>query len=307
MNNDDYQQEKAIDAFEIDLKEIFNILWLNKALIISVTAFFAFGSVVYSLSLENRYRSESILTIAGQQNPVGSLSGLGGLASLTGINLPTSSDDKSVIAVKIVESRAFLKYLLTLENVLPSIMAVESYNSQSKTIEFDPRIYNKDNDTWLDKNKENKPPSYLETYETYLEQVSIEKDIATSLIYISYEHISPVFAKDFLEIIIKETNELLRQQDLKESADAIDFLLAEIPKSSLVTMKDAINQLVLSKLETQMMAKISSEYVFKMVEPPFIPNKKSGPSRALICIAGTFIGGILVCLWVLMRRYFLLK
>ena len=68
-------------------------------------------------------------------------------------------------------------------------------------------------------------------------------------------------------------------------------------------MKDAINQLVLSKLEMQMMAKISSEYVLKIVEPPFVPEKKSQPKRSLIVIVGTLMGGMFSALWVLVRRY----
>ena len=68
-------------------------------------------------------------------------------------------------------------------------------------------------------------------------------------------------------------------------------------------MKDAINQLVLSKLETPMMMKISAEYILKIIEPPFVPEKKSQPKRSFIVILGTLMGGMLATLWVLIRRY----
>jgi LPS O-antigen subunit length determinant protein (WzzB/FepE family) len=68
-------------------------------------------------------------------------------------------------------------------------------------------------------------------------------------------------------------------------------------------MKDAINQLVLSKLETPMMAKISAEYILKIIELPFVPEKKSQPKRSFIVILGTLMGGMLATLWVLIRRY----
>ena len=123
------------------------------------------------------------------------------------------------------------------------------------------------------------------------------------LVTISVEHISPIFAKEFLDLIIKEANELLRSKDLQESSDAIDFLLKEVSNSSLITMKDAINELVQSKLETQMMARISSEYVLKVIEPPFVPEKKSGPARAIICISITLAGGLFAVLLVLIRHY----
>ena len=68
-------------------------------------------------------------------------------------------------------------------------------------------------------------------------------------------------------------------------------------------MKDTINELVQSKLEMQMMAKISNEYILKIIEPPFIPEEKSGPARAVICILITLAGGILAMLFVLIRHY----
>ena len=91
-----------------------------------------------------------------------------------------------------------------------------------------------------------------------MEHVTIDQDKFTNIVTISVEHISPLFAKEFLDLIIRELNELLRFKD-PDSTNAIEFLTSEIPKSSLVTMKDAINQLVHSRLEMQMMAKIRSD------------------------------------------------
>ena len=68
-------------------------------------------------------------------------------------------------------------------------------------------------------------------------------------------------------------------------------------------MKDAINKLLQVQLQKQMLAKVNKEYFLKVIEPPFIPEEKSKPSRALICIYGTLLGGMLAMLWVLMRHY----
>ena len=145
-----------------------------------------------------------------------------------------------------------------------------------------------------------------QVYDLYLDQVSVEIDIETNLIKLSVEHKSPVFAKFLLELIIRESNEILRSKDLRESSDAISFLTSEIPKASLVTMRDAINQLLQSRLEMQMMARINKEYVLEILDPPFVPEKKSKPSRAIICIFGTLFGSLLAALWVLMR-YFVVR
>ena len=271
-----------------------------------ITSFFSLSSVLYALSLTNFYKSEAILSVAEEStNALRALSGMGGLASMAGITLPSSGEDKSAIAIKTIQSRAFLKHLITFENVLPSIIATKSYDFQSKKIQFDPEVYNENNGVWVreaGKNKQSKP-SYLEAYKAYLSQVSISKDEFTNLITISVEHISPIFAKEFLELIINEANELLRNRDLQESSAAIAFLNTEIPKASLIEMKDAINLLLQSQLQKQMLAKVNKEYFLKVIEPPFIPEVKSKPFRALICIYGTLLGGMLAMLWVLLRHY----
>ncbi len=305
MKSNALSQENTTFDDEIDLKELFSVLWKAKILIILITSFFALSSVLYALSLTNFYKSQAILSVAGESNSVGSLSGMGGLASMVGINLLSSGEGKGEIAVRTIQSRAFLKHLITFENVLPSIMATKSYDFQSKKIQFDPEVYNENNGVWVrdpSKNKQSKP-SYLEAYKAYLSQVSINKDEFTNLITISVEHISPIFAKEFLELIINEANELLRNKDLQESSDAIAFLTNEIPKSSLITMKDAINNLVESQLQKQMLSKVNKEYILKVIEPPFIPEVKSKPTRSLICILGTLFGGILAIIGVLMRHY----
>ena len=305
MNSSGVSQENTTYEDEIDTKELFSVLWKAKKLIIVITSFFALSSVFYALSLTNFYKSEAILSVGGESNPLGSLSGMGGLASMVGINLPSSGEAKSEIAMKTIQSRAFLKHLITFENVLPSIMATKSYDFQSKKIQFDPEVYNENDGVWVrevSKNKQSEP-SYLEAYEVYLSQVSISKDEFTNLITISVEHISPIFAKEFLELIINEADELLRNKDLQESSAAIAFLNNEIPKSSLITMKDAINKLVESQLQKQMLSKVNEKYILKVIEPPFIPEVKSKPTRSLICILGTLFGGMLAIIWVAIRHY----
>ena len=75
---------------EIDLKELFMVLWSGKWLISAVTGAAAVISVVVALSLPNIYTASALLAPAESEG--GGLSGLmaqyGGLASLAGVSLP---------------------------------------------------------------------------------------------------------------------------------------------------------------------------------------------------------------------------
>jgi uncharacterized protein involved in exopolysaccharide biosynthesis len=301
IKNSTSSEKITFDIDEIDLKEIFTALWHEKVLIIAITTCFAIFSVFYSLSLTDIYKSEAVLTVDDSNSGPSLVGGLGGLASMAGVNLSSGSGSKKFLAIETIKSRAFLEHLVKFDNILPSIMAAKSYDKQSKKIEFNQDVYNEDTGQWVTSlEKKQAKPSYLKVYPNYISLVTItDQDFIT----ISVEHMSPVFAKELLDLIIKETNELLRKKDLRESSNAIEFLTTELSKSSLISMKDAMNELVQSKLEMQMMAKISSDYVLKIVDPPYIPEEKFGPARAIICISGTLFGGLLSILLILIRRY----
>ena len=90
-NNDLFLQNPYPDD-EIDLKELFMVLWSGSGLISAVTSLAAVISVVVALSLPNIYTASALLAPA--ESSGGGLSGLmkqyGGLASLAGVSLPAA-------------------------------------------------------------------------------------------------------------------------------------------------------------------------------------------------------------------------
>ena len=62
-------------------------------------------------------------------------------------------------------------------------------------------------------------------------------------------------------------------------------------------------ELIQSQTETIMLAKVREEYLFKVIDPAIVPEQKYGPKRALICVLGTLLGGMLAVLLVLIRHY----
>ena len=294
---------------EIDLKELFSVFWEGKIHIALITSVVAICSIVYSLSLPNYYSSESLL-IARDSESSGSLSQISGLASLAGVNLPSSGDTSVFEVMELIKSREFVKHLMTFENVVPQIMASKSYDLVSQELYFDPEIYDENTKTWTRKPIKNKgsKPSYLEVHKTYLESMlSISQDKQTGLISITIEHISPIFAKDFLALVIREANALNRSIDIDSSSRALSYLKAELSRTSLVEIKKSINQLIETQLETRMVASIHEEYILIALEPPFIPEEKSRPNRSFLVILATIFGGMLSVIIVLIRHYYTSK
>ena len=295
---------------EIDLRELFLVLWEGKALITIVTGLAAVVSVVVALAMPNIYQSTAILA-PKSDGGAGGLSRLasqyGGLASLAGINLGGVGGDgmtKSAIALEKMKSLSFFKQQLY-EDLLVDLMAVESWDPSTRQLIYDDDIYDSASSKWL---REVDPPrqaqpSDQEAHEAFLKLVSISEDKQTGLISVSVEHESPDTAKQWVELMVGRVSEDLRSKDIREAEESIKFLEAQREKTSLVSLDEVFAQLIEEQTKTIMLANVSKDYVFDVIDPPVAPELKSKPSRALICVLGTLLGGMLGVVVVLIRHY----
>ena len=295
-NSDNSYQDDTID-----MKDLFSLLWKGRNLIILITSLFALGSIYYAWSLNDYYKSSASLSIA-QPAARPSISGLGGLASIAGINI-SPVGVQGPMYINTIRSRSFLKHLLSVdENVLPSLVAAESYDKESKKLKFNSDVYDAANKKWL-----STKPTHIQIFGTYLRAVNVDFHEIRQTMDVSVEHISPIFAYEFLDLIIREADSLLRQRDMQRSSEALEYLTSEHSKISLLNIKSSINQLILSQLQTQMMTRVGSNYVVNVMDPPFIPISTSKPSRSLIRLMGITLGLVVGILLVIFRHYFALN
>ena len=68
-------------------------------------------------------------------------------------------------------------------------------------------------------------------------------------------------------------------------------------------IKTSINNLVESNIESQMLASIDEEYLFRPIDPPYTPEIRFAPSRSMIVILITILGGFLSMIFVLIRNF----
>ena len=137
---------------EIDLRELFRVLWAGKWLIGGITLAVAVIAVIIALMLPNIYRAEALLA-PNDQEGAGKLSALaaqyGGLASLTGINLNGGQVIKPPLGLEVLKSRIFISEFIDRRGILVSLMAVKGWNSETDELEIDPNIYDVAAEKWV--------------------------------------------------------------------------------------------------------------------------------------------------------------
>ena len=106
---------------EIDLRELFRVLWAGKWLVSGITFAATVIAVVVALMLPNIYRVEALLATNDEEG-AGGVSALaaqyGNLANLVGVNLANGSTDKTALGPEILKSRKFISEFIERHDIL---------------------------------------------------------------------------------------------------------------------------------------------------------------------------------------------
>jgi uncharacterized protein involved in exopolysaccharide biosynthesis len=292
---------------EIDLKELFSVLWAAKKLILGITSIFAVVSVIYALSLPNQYKASALLAPAQQQSGglSGALGDLGGLAALAGVNIGGGDGGEAQIAQEIIVSWGFIEKFIQQNNLAVEVFAADGWDEQRNQLSLDDDLYSVEENRWTRTPPSGRTanPTSWELYEEFLEKVSISADKKTGLISVSVEYYSPYIAKQWVDQLVVAINQHMQQRKLQMVNTNIQYLEAQIQKTPIAEMREVFYTIIEEQVKSKMLAEASPEYVFVTVSPAMVPAKKSQPKRALICILGTLLGGMLSIAFVLLRYY----
>ena len=293
---------------EINLRELFTVLWVGKIKIIAITAMFAIMSVFYALSVPNQYKASVSLVPAQQQSGgiSGALAQLGGIASLAGVSLGSGDSSESQIAQRIMQSWSFIDDFIKSNNLEIDIFAAEGWDRASGKLNIDEDLYNSGTTQWLVKNEETNKvgmPSSWRLFETFTEILSVSEDKKTGLVSMSIEYYSPQIAKQWLDMYISAINKHMQERQMAKVTRNIEYLEAQIAKTTIAEMQEVFYTIIEEQLKSKMLAEANPDYAFVAVSPSMVPEQKSQPKRALICILGTLLGGMLSILMVLIMHY----
>jgi uncharacterized protein involved in exopolysaccharide biosynthesis len=295
---------------EIDLRELFAALWASKQTILGIVLISALISVFVALSLPNKYTSQALLAPRSESGAGGALgqmaSQFGGLAGLAGVNLGgLGNQGATAVAIEMLKSREFFgRYLY--DAVLVDLMAAKGWDRVTGKVLIDGAIFDESTSTWVRKAGEGfqTKPSVQEAHKRFFEGfLRVSEDKTTGFVTVAVTHYSPTVASNWVSLIVKGVNEAVRARDVEEAEKSIAFLNQQRLKTNLVSLTEVFAELIEQQTKTVMLANASEEYVFQVVEPPVAPELKSEPKRALICVLGTLLGGILAVAIVLIRHF----
>jgi len=279
-------------ADEIDLREVWRCLGRGKWFIAGFTAVctMAAALVVFSF-LPVTYKSGAVLVPA--QSPEDSknqFTGIMGLAGNLGLPMTMQGGEKSNSIMAFLGSRNLQERLLRKYDLLPRLY---------------PKLWDADKKSWRSTDASAIPTVIKSIQENDLADLyAVGQDKATDLISLSWVDQDPAFSALMLERIIKELQHYLENEyvsDAQHEREFIEQQLArgtaelehweqQVPNQNIPLTKILRERLAAQSVYTELrkqlaMAKITEakELVrFKVLDPPFVPEKKFKPERGLI-------------------------
>ncbi len=276
------------DDDEIDLFELWDMLWEGRWFVVVAGAFCTIAAVIIALRATPIYESRVTMVPAEQNTASGGLSALagqfGGLASMAGINLGGGGGQIST-AVAILNSFAFKAEFIKDNNLMPVLF---------------PNRWNKAKADGGDEIES--PPSLQEAVQVFGNAIVLNTDKATSVTTLAVAWTDPVTAANWANGIIAALNQTMRQNAVDEAQRAESYLRARIAETANVDMVQTLYRMIEAQTKTIMLANARDEYVFRVVDPAIPPEERSKPRRGLIVVLGGLIGGMLGVVLVFARR-----
>lgn len=282
--------KKLFENDEINLYELFKTFWDSKWLISSITIASCIFIVLYSLSIPNIYRSSALVMPAQSQGSSmsGSLSGLGGLASMAGISIPSGNSNNKEEAIAVLTSHQFLEDFIINNDILLPLMASKGWDPKKNELILNPKIYDIKNKKWA--GKTNTPPSIQEAVRSFRQIYIVSENKKNGFVTISIDFYSPYVSKEWIDLIIENINETMRVQAVSMATSSLNYLNEQISKTNISEIKIVLSELAKSETQKIMLSKSSPEYVFKTIDKAFAPEIKISPRRSVICIIGALVG-----------------
>jgi len=262
---------------EISLFDIWRILVRYKWMILVLTLVSVLASTLFAVLMTPVYRAEVLIAPVTERDNnsrfAAQLDEFGGLAALAGIN--TERGGKKNEAIATLKSRMFTEQFIKDEKLLPVLF-------QEK--------WDEENQRWGDVDPDD-IPTMGDAYELFDEELRrISEDRKTGLVVLSIEWEDPDEAARWANELVRRVNVLLRKKAVRESESAINYVQEQLKQTSVVELQQVLHRLIESEMKEIILAKISEEFAFRVIDPAVAAEEAFKPNMALLLLLGAMLG-----------------
>ncbi|WP_116812547.1 Wzz/FepE/Etk N-terminal domain-containing protein [Steroidobacter cummioxidans] len=257
---------------------LLRILWLKRWWVAATTIVCAGTFLAAAFILTPVYRSSVLLMPVTSERSGGSIGSalgqLGGLAALAGVKVG-ANDTELEEALAVLKSRQFTDGF------------VEDFSLRQR---FFADRWDESNRRWLPGKKE---PSAAQAYDYFDKRVrTLTRDTKTGLVTLKIEWRDRTEAAAWANELVKRLNLEMRRRAGDKATASLEYLKKELKTTDDLGTRAAIYRLVELQVKQIMLANVTQEYVFQVVDKALIPDedKYIWPRKGVMLAMGLFIG-----------------
>jgi uncharacterized protein involved in exopolysaccharide biosynthesis len=257
-------------------------VWLLASILLFTGAFSAAAFLLTPI-----YRASTVLIPAKADKDAGlsgsGLGGIGGVASLVGINLG-GGDSLTEEALAVLKSRQFTEKFINERHLMPILFA-SKWDAQTGTWKVD----------------EKHQPTPAKAYRLFDKIRSIGQDKKTGLITLSIDWSDRIVAADWANDLVQRLNLEMRQREKVRAESAVGYLEKEFESTSTVATREAISRLIEAQVKQRMFAVVTQEFAFRVIDPAMAPDRddRHSPPKLALLVAGPMVGFLIGILGIL--------
>ncbi len=295
-----YQQSMPIcEEDEIDLYELWEKIWSHRKFITVLTLSLTIITLIATFFMKNIYKSSAVILPTQQGAEVSSLaSQYGGIASLVGINIPSSANGAEIMAL--LESKDLKKETINKYHLLPVIL-YKLWDSKHKKWIKNESIVEKIKKAILGSKKKIFSENEIrmaKAIKAFSKMMDVSEDKKLGTITISVEYPDPIIAANLVEDIISTLKDKMTKDAIDIARKRKKILEDELIKTQDPTIQQKLYSLIAKQEEIMVMAKASEDFAFKVIDSPQIPINKYKPKRKLIVIVA-FITSLILSIFLI--------
>ena len=288
---------------EINLRDLFSTLWGGKIYIIPISIIFVFFASFYLQFAERKYFVEYNLKPVGETENSPSFAGLGGFASLAGIQLPTRSNNDFNIFKELITAPEVSEIIFENKKIIRELFRTEwdeTLNNYSRPPKTKIQIFVSDVKKLLTGNIDviYMPPNPRRLAVFIDENIQIGEDKKTGFLKFSSETSEPELILLLMKEAIKASDKIMRQRYVDFSIEPLAFYKEKLRTARSREHREALAELIGKEEQKLMFASKGKHFIAEPYINPTISLHPTAPKPKLILalslVLGLFLGSALV-------------
>lgn len=299
-------ETQSLQDDEIDLRELFLTLWRGKIIIFLTAICAVAGGSAYLHRADRLYTVSVTVQPTGDDSSGSALSGLGGLASLAGVSLPSGGGGEFESFSYMLTTPEIAETLLDQSLILQFLFQPEWDNEQkfwrapekSQRGEYLGQIKR-----FLTGSEEEpyRAPDTLRLASLLDETLSRSRGKDTGFLTLSADATEPKIMEALLGVLVANSNDLLRKRYLETGRESLSFYQTQIARARSSEHREALARLIAQEEQKLMLANRGAAFAAQIVSGPVASIAPTSPKSSLVLALAAVLGVFLGCAIVLLR------